>query len=184
MGFQRMFHPKNHPANSGHLYSCFLIAMFSLSPFKKVQADWSIAFMLIFHGDVNSQEGTSALQKDASSQYRHPRPQTSATLHRTPAITWLFNMTSWFLFGFRFSVFPFMESRAIFHKVTAGIPLLQAVALLIMMPLFTFMGIKVSVLAGHLRGAINLDAESDSAPSGWYFFLATRGANFDSGNLH
>jgi hypothetical protein len=37
-------------------------------------------------------------------------------------------------------------------KVTAGIPLLQAVALLIMMPLFTFMGIKVSVLAGHLRG--------------------------------
>ena len=27
----------------------------------------------------------------------------------------------------------------------------QAVALLVMMPVFTFMGIKVSVLAGHLR---------------------------------
>ena len=33
----------------------------------------------------------------------------------------------------------------------------QAVALLIMMPLFTFMGIKVSVLAGHLRGTGKLE---------------------------
>ena len=72
---------------------------------------------------------------------------------------WLFNMTSKFLFytslmcshvppRFSWKISPSF-TVCVFRRVSRGV---QAVALLVMMPVFTFMGIKVSVLAGYLRG--------------------------------
>ena len=82
---------------------------------------------------------------------------------------WLFNMTSKFLFytslmcshvplRFSWKILPSFTVCVFRRVLSRGV---QAVALLVMMPVFTFMGIKVSVLAGHLRGeAIDWDFAS------------------------